>query len=412
MRKSAHATGKAAIWGGPYGDSVLSQTIELTQDGNGAAYAVSGVFGTVGKTGRATLTVQFLDAAGNDLAGPVQLTADKAEHRGNLPVGARRGRVTLSFSGARRPGDGGVADNLSLTVAAPVAPAILSPPKSSVPPFDHVFIVMMENTNYSQLVGNARDAPFIDSLIRQGTLLRNYQAVYHPSDQNYLAIAGGDSFVKGSRYFPHIRLGAANLADRIEAVGKSWKSYEQGMGTPCNITTKFDKYYEPDEAPFINFADIYDDKVRCRDHLVDTNKLNADLESAATTPAFAWIAADDYFDGEASGNDGYARGDGSPRSLRVQDRWLKETLTPILNSPAWKTQRSLLILTWDESETTVGNHIATVLVGSQGLVRAGAASDVRYDHYSTSRTIEEALGLRPLTSNDAYAQPINDAFTR
>ena len=58
-----------------------------------------------------------------------------------------------------------------------------------------------------------------------------------------------------------------------------------------------------------------------------------------------------------------------------------------------------------------GNRVATVVVGSQGSVRAGYASTVRYDHYSTARTIEEALGVAPFTANDEYATPFNDAFT-
>ena len=83
---------------------------------------------------------------------------------------------------------------------------------------------------------------------------------------------------------------------------------------------------------------------------------------------------------------------------------------PIFASKAWTEERSLLILTWDESHATADNHIATILVGSHGLVREGAVSEEAYDHYSTARTIEAALGLDPLTANDKYAQPINDAF--
>ncbi len=45
-------------------------------------------------------------------------------------------------------------------------------------------------------------------------------------------------------------------------------------------------------------------------------------------------------------------------------------------------------------------------------MRAGYVSHVRYDHHSTARTIEQALGLAPLTANDAYAVPVSDAFTR
>jgi hypothetical protein len=393
--------GRPAIWGGPYGDSVLTQTIALPPSSFEVTYSLSGILGMIGGEGKAAAAAEFLDESGKPLAAPVLLVGP--EMHGTLPNGTRSIRVALSLPGAKHAHQGGVAGDLSLTVSAPVTPATLSPPKSIVPPFDHVFLIMMENTDYAQVVGDAKNAPYINDLLRAGTALHNYQANYHPSDENYFAIAGGDTFIKGGQYFPDIKLDAANIADRIEAVGKSWKSYEQGMGTPCNTSLKYDKNYEPDEAPFIVFTDIIADQARCRAHLVDTKELTVDLRKAETTPAFSWIAADDYYDGEASGN-------GSPKSLRVQDKWLKETLTSVFDSPAWRTQRSLLILTWDESNTTYNNHIATVVLGSQGLVRPGVVSDRHYDHYSTGRTIEEALGLKPLTENDRYAEPINDAF--
>jgi hypothetical protein len=43
-------------------------------------------------------------------------------------------------------------------------------------------------------------------------------------------------------------------------------------------------------------------------------------------------------------------------------------------------------------------------------VNRGYVSDSSYDHFSTGRTIENALGLTPFTANDQYAEPINDAF--
>jgi Phosphoesterase family len=101
----------------------------------------------------------------------------------------------------------------------------------------------------------------------------------------------------------------------------------------------------------------------------------------------------------------------------VQDGWLKRAITPILASPAWRSQKSLLIITWDEAGVTKrtaepGNRVATIVVGSRGTVRAGYVSPLRYDHYSTARTIELALGLGPFAANDAYATPVNDVFTR
>jgi hypothetical protein len=264
---------------------------------------------------------------------------------------------------------------------------------------------MMENTDFGQVIGDTKDAPFMNSLAARGTLLANYQAVYHPSDQNYLAIAGGDTFVRGPVYFPKIHVAARNLGDLLEAAGKSWKSYLEGMGTPCNVTTRYDKNFEPDDAPFINFNDIRSNPERCRAHLVDLSEWFRDLKGAATTPAFAWLAADDYDDGELPGN-------GSPKSLRVQDAWLKRTLEPLFAAPAWREQRSLLILTWDESSTMVNNHIATIVVGSRGMVKSDYVSRRRYDPYSTARTIEAALGLPSMTSNDAWAPAFGDAFVR
>jgi hypothetical protein len=390
------ATAAPAITGGPFGSARLQQTIDLAAaatsiDAGGVTMRLTGAL-----TGRPTpaLTATCRSQAGAALTPPARLPGRFA-----VPPGTRHIDLALSFG----PGTSGRAQALSLTLSTQLAPAKLVPPPSAVPAFDHVFLIMMENTDYAQIIGDTKNAPFTNSLRAKGTLLRNYNANYHPSDENYLAIAAGDTLVRGAVYFPHLHLRQRNIADNIEAAHKSWRAYEQGMGTPCNTTTTYDKHYEPDDAPFVNFTDIFNDKSRCRAHVVDTSQLATDLASAATTPAFAWMAADGFDDGEDSGN-------GAPPSLRAQDSWLKTTLTPLFASPAWRTQRSLLILTWDESNTLRNNHIAGFVLGSQGLVRAGAVSDTDYDHYSTARTIEAALGLPPLTPNDHYAQPLNDAF--
>ncbi|MBE1162573.1 alkaline phosphatase family protein [Dyella acidiphila] len=418
---SGGSGGSAFIADGPYGDSALRQNVNVASaataiDGGKVTYSLSGWLGgyTV-YNGQAVVTATFLDANGKPLGTPAQLAGVNASARssesgfvaksasGSVPAGTRSISVLLQFTDTSASYNIGYADNLSLTLSTPVTAASLQAPASSVPAFDHVFVVMMENTDYSQVIGDSTDAPFINSLAKQGTLLDNYSGVYHPSDENYLAIAGGNTFVQGAIYFPNIKVTAQNIGDELEAAGKTWKAYEQGMGTPCNTSNNNDSYYEPDDAPFINFTDVAQNASRCAAHLFDTTQLSTDLQSAATTPNFAWIAADDYYDGEASGN-------GSAKSLQVQNGWLQQTLQPIMNSPAWTQQRSLIVLTWDESSTETGNHLATILVGSPGTVQAGYISNASYNHYSTGRTIENALGIAALTHNDQYAQPINDAF--
>ena len=424
---SSLAAGNGFIAAGPYGNSAISQTVNVSSadtavDGGGVSYVLSGWLGGWGSYGAYTqVSATFLDAGGQPLGASAQMPTVSASQRnssnaflarsmtGKVPAGTRSIEVLVQFLGT--PVDSyndSYADNVSLTLSTALPSPVLAHPASKVPAYDHVFVVQMENTNFSQVIGDTTDAPFINGLANRGTLLTNDSGTYHPSDENYLAIAGGGNFVEGAVYWPNIKVASAHLGDSLEAVGKTWKAYEQGMGTPCNLTTQYDKYYEPDDAPFINFTNISSNTSRCQAHLFDTTQLTSDLQSAATTPNFAWLAADDYYDGEASGN-------GSSTSLQVQDGWLKQTLQPIFNSPAWTDQRSLLVLTWDESDDPLalpeeGNHIATILVDSQGLVRPGYGSGISYNHYNVGATIEHALGLPTLTANDGYAAPINDAF--
>lgn len=412
--------GRAFFGPGNFGDGAMTQTADVSSaaaavDGGTVSYNLSGwLGGWTTYSGYVAVSLHFHDAAGHPVGATAKLPTVSATDRGGatkflsrsttgpVPAGTRSIQVEVQFLSTSS--ETGYLDNLSLTLNTPVtAPAPLSPPPSSVPGYDHVFMVMMENTDYSEVMNDPADTPYMHSLMGQGATLTDYHGVYHPSDENYLAIAGGDTYAKGATYWPDINSPERNLGDTLEAAGKSWKAYEQGMGTPCNTGTNNDSYYEPDDAPFINYTDISGNPSRCAAHLFDTSQLTTDLRSAATTPAFSWIAADDYYDGEASGN-------GSATSLKTQDGWLKQTLAPVLASPAWTTQRSLLILTWDESQNETYNHVATTVVGSQGTVPAGTSSAVHYDHYGVARTIEAALGLPGLTGNDTYAVPLNAAF--
>ncbi len=62
-----------------------------------------------------------------------------------------------------------------------------------VPHLDHVWVIMMENHGYSQIVGNP-DTPFADSYAKSANHATNYFAVAHPSLTNYLELAGGSNF--------------------------------------------------------------------------------------------------------------------------------------------------------------------------------------------------------------------------
>jgi hypothetical protein len=67
------------------------------------------------------------------------------------------------------------------------------PVPKGVPALDHVFVIMMENHGYSEILNNP-NAPFINSYARQANLATNYFAVAHPSLTNYLETVGGSNF--------------------------------------------------------------------------------------------------------------------------------------------------------------------------------------------------------------------------
>jgi phosphatidylinositol-3-phosphatase len=60
---------------------------------------------------------------------------------------------------------------------------------------DHVFVIVMENHGYQQIIGNPNE-PYLNSLIasRKVNLATNYFAIGHPSLTNYLEIVGGSNF--------------------------------------------------------------------------------------------------------------------------------------------------------------------------------------------------------------------------
>jgi phospholipase C len=62
-----------------------------------------------------------------------------------------------------------------------------------VPHLDHVFVIMMENHAYGQVIGNP-NMPFTNEYANKVNSARNYFAVGHPSLTNYLEVVGGSNF--------------------------------------------------------------------------------------------------------------------------------------------------------------------------------------------------------------------------
>jgi hypothetical protein len=87
------------------------------------------------------------------------------------------------------------------------------PSPKGVRHLDHVFVIMMENHGYSQILNNP-NAPFINKLARSANSATNYFAVAHPSLTNYLEVVGGSNFGVHTDNYPdwHSTACTPNLA--------------------------------------------------------------------------------------------------------------------------------------------------------------------------------------------------------
>jgi YVTN family beta-propeller protein len=412
--------------GGPGGSVRLVQWVGLDNPGGapsgGRAFVLSARLGA-SSTSRASVRVAFFGTGGRRLAVSAPSAVGgrrrsgatglrRRSVRGRLPAGVIRAEVTLRLDTSLSDIDGpyspmvgydrAVADDLALRVSGPLKPAArLTAPVARVPRYDHVFLFYFENQDVRAIVGNRRQAPYYNSLLSQGSQLGQLYAEEHPSDANYLAVFGGSAFgiplTDPLEIDSQYTIRAPTLGDRVDAAGETWKAYEESAAGPCDDTVH--GYYWDDDLPMMYFADVRNRRAYCSAHVVPLESMATDLGRTTTTPTFTWVGINDCDDMEGCG-------------IRAGDRFLANQLGPIMRSPAWRRQRSLAIITFDEDEydrERPAQRVPTLVLGSAG-VRRGYVSAERYTHYSLLRTIEGALRLRTLTRNDRYAQAVNDIF--
>lgn len=96
--------------------------------------------------------------------------------------------------------------------------------------------------------------------------------------------------------------------------------------------------------------------------------------------------------------------DGHDTSVDFAADWLEFWLVPLLNDTRFITNRTLLLLTFDETETyTENNRVFTVLLGGEGVIPkslTGTTDSTYYTHYSPLSTVEANWGLGSLGRGD------------
>jgi phosphatidylinositol-3-phosphatase len=274
--------------------------------------------------------------------------------------------------------------------ATPTQPAVATPAPSPTPAaYDHVVVIVLENHSFETVIGSAQ-APYLNQLANRWSLATGYSGVSHPSLPNYLAMIGGSTFGITSDCTDCF-VSAPSLPDRLEAAGKTWKGYMEGMPSPCFVGSS--GLYAQKHNPFIYFDPIRLDPTRCA-RIVPYEQLATDFASPSTAPSFAFVTPN-------------LCNDGHDCTLSTADAWVSHEVPSLMASPAFADSRSLLVITFDEGEGG-SDRVATILAGDG--VKSGFQSAATYDHYSLLRTIESLWSLAPLAAGDGAAVPMSDFF--
>jgi hypothetical protein len=247
-------------------------------------------------------------------------------------------------------------------LAASVTASHTTAQASSQNPFQHVYVIMMENTGTADILGNP-DLPYINHLIQSYGYDSNYFGVTHESLANYVAFITGNNWGTNSDD-PTQQFNHTNLVDQLEAYHLSWKGYMESMprvgfkgywypdnepaGTPPSVTPP-NALYAIKHNPFTLMTDIVDNPSRL-DRVVPFSQLQRDLQ-ADHVPNFVWISPNVINDmhGQPPGPGATATYNDRTQLYQAGDRFVQNTVDMIMSSHSWKTSKSVIFITWDEA---------------------------------------------------------------
>ena len=299
-------------------------------------------------------------------------------------------------------------------VATQTAGASAEDSRGTLKNFQHVWVIMMENTGYTSLIGNA-NAPWINGAAATYGFARKSYGVTHPSQANYVAITSGST--QGVTNDGDVTINATNIVDQLESHGKTWTDYQQALGL---CATKLDhacgnQLYERKHNPFVSYTDVQASPARMA-NVVDLNQLDADLASGHVAD-YNFIAPDQCHDMHGRGAPAadpcsYA----NEQSLIASgDAFLAGLVGRITSSSSWNGN-SVIFITWDESDYPFGDvsgcctadpgggHVVTLTISASA--HEARVSDTPYNHYSILATIEDGWKLGCLNATcDTSAVP-------
>jgi hypothetical protein len=273
------------------------------------------------------------------------------------------------------------------TLAAPRREAVRRP--VGMAEVNRIFVIILENEDGTL----AEQQPFLAHLTAQGAYLKNYHALTHPSQPNYVALTAGSAY--GITDDLPFNIAVPHIGNLIEDKGLDWKVYAEQYPGNCFLGLWAGPppgQYVRKHLPFLNYADVQQNPKRCA-RIVNSNELDADI-AADRLPQFAMYIPNTWNDGHDS-------------SVAVADLWLQNRFGYLFTDPIFM-RGTLVVILFDEGTDNGPNVVFCTLLGAG--VRVGARSQNYYDHYDLLRTFEAILGTSTLHHHDETAHVINDIW--
>lgn len=333
--------------------------------------------------------------------------------------------------------------------ASPVAEGRAAP----VPRYAHIVVIVAENKGYDLIIGPHTAAPNINGLAQRYGVASRFFAETHPSEGNYVAMLGGDTFgihdddafyckpemhdhwcqKAGEPGYVNHSLSAPSLMSQLQARGLTWKAYMESLPEPGSLAVRWptgdapvagvpNQLYAAKHNGFMNFLQVQQDPSRAS-KIVDFKVLDRDIESGQL-PNYAQIVPNqcDDMHGRDQGTDVPAdcRKSDERALIARGDRVIGDLVARIMRSPVWgATDNTAIVITFDENDkeeragpdqgccgnepgsaaNSGGGRIPTVVITNHGP--RGVVDRTPYNHYSLLRTTESAFGINEYVGHAA-----------
>lgn len=319
------------------------------------------------------------------------------------------------------------------------------PQSLAMPPYAHIFVIIEENHTTDEIVPSP-NAPNLTRFAQQYGYSWKFYAEQHPSEPNYVAILGGDTFgIKDDDAFwckPGLKdpacssanapgyvnhtITTPSLAAQLEAHHLTWKGYFEDIPEPGSrayrwpdaahpVPGKPPGLYAVKHNGFMNFKDVQSDPALAQ-KIMGFDALARDLASGQV-PNYAQIVPNQCNDmhGMPVGPDVPADCpyDAGGKLIARGDAVAGKLVAEIMASPIWSQPgNSAIVITFDENDVEHpspghgdgccgsgpndpnnpgGGWIPTIVITNHG---PHALTDMTpFNHYSLLRTTEDAFGI-------------------